>query len=357
LCAVNYIHQKKICHRDIKPENILISEDGTLKLIDFGFAVNLEGTDGTIRGGVGTQTYQAPEVLIGVPYDPSVDLWAVGATTYTLLSGIKPFDYGPHESNNGEPSPEQKSHQRGLILNGEYNFNDPVWEKISPEAKDFLTKLLKVRPGDRISAKAALEHPWIISGDDLRSFNHQWKITSRSRRETSRREKRRQRITGTTSSKPQNSEPDRLSSSLSEAGRDYGYQNRRQKSHSVGINHDSFDTSRATRTATPSALTRAVIYERPERETRTERPERSEKSYDRTADRTYGSRTDRSTEKESLRSNYTPTRTTSTTSASSKSRNEPSALSTSSRTYRSDVRSNDTTYSSSFQTSTRKYRI
>jgi len=76
--------------------------------------VNLEGTDGTMRACVGTQTYQAPEVLIGLPYNKGVDLWAIGATTYTLLSGTKPFGYGPHQTSMDKsdadmgPTPEQK---------------------------------------------------------------------------------------------------------------------------------------------------------------------------------------------------------------------------------------------------------
>jgi len=196
LTAIDYIHQKKICHRDIKPENILIRDDGTLKLIDFGFAVNLSGTDGSIRGGVGTQTYTAPEVLIGMTYDKSVDIWSAGATLYTLLSGMKPFDYGPYSDTIGDdPTPEQRSHQRAKILNGEYHFEDTVWEKIVSQAKDLIGSLLKVRPSDRISVKEALEHNWITSVDiDLPSFSYQWKINSRSRRDIARRERREKRI-------------------------------------------------------------------------------------------------------------------------------------------------------------------
>jgi len=191
LSAIEYLHQKKICHRDIKPENILVSNDGTLKLIDFGFAVNLVGTDGSMRGGVGTQAYTAPEVLIGMNYDKSVDMWSVGATAYTLLSGTKPFDYGPHHTSGELPTNEQKSYQKAKILNAEYNFDDPCWEKISSEAKNFITSLLKTRPEDRITAKQALEHPWIISWEvDLKTFSYQWKINSRSRQAVARREKR-----------------------------------------------------------------------------------------------------------------------------------------------------------------------
>jgi len=243
LSAVDYLHQKKICHRDIKPENILISDDGTLKLIDFGFAVNQVGTE-SFRGGVGTQAYTAPEVLIGIPYDKSVDMWSVGATTFTLLSGTKPFDYGPSHTPGDMPNNDQRSHQRAKILNAEYNFDDPIWEKISSPAKDLITNLLKVRPADRTSSKQALEHPWITSVDiDMRSFSYQWKINSRTRREVSRREKREKRLNERTGTRPTPT-PERLTVST---GRDYGA--KRVKSQSV----------RATETESPP---RAVDYAR-----------------------------------------------------------------------------------------------
>jgi serine/threonine protein kinase len=248
LTAIDYLQQKKICHRDIKPENILISEDGTLKLIDFGFAVNLFGTDGTMRGGVGTQTYTAPEVLIGINYDKSVDIWSVGATLYTLLSGRKPFNYGPNSTSDSEnPSHDQKSHQRAKILNGEYTFDDPIWEKIAAPAQDLISSLLKVRPADRISAKDALDHSWITSVDmDLPCFAYQWKINSRSRRDIARRERREKRITEKSGS-----------------------------SDSV-INSRS-PVSRPLVTSARSAI-REKDYDRPDRTVRTERVDRTDKT-------------------------------------------------------------------------------
>lgn len=277
LSAVDYLHEKKICHRDIKPENILISDDGTLKLIDFGFAVNFSGTDGTIRGGVGTQAYTAPEVLIGMTYDKSVDMWSVGATAYTLLSGSKPFDYGPHQNQSDQPTPEQKSHQRAKILNGEYNFDDTVWNKISVQGKEFITTLLKVRPSDRISAKEALEHPWITSVEiDLTEFSYQWKINSRSRKEIARREKREKRATDRRSAIVE--ERPSLSASV-----DYGTHNKRTKSHHMKLSEhsspSSFEITRHNRSNTPSYSTiRESDNEKPERIDRSDRIDRSERS-------------------------------------------------------------------------------
>jgi serine/threonine protein kinase len=286
LSAVEYLHVKKICHRDIKPENILIRDDGTLKLIDFGFAINISGKDATISGGVGTQAYTAPEVLIGVSYDKSVDMWSVGATAYTLLSGTKPFDYGPHNSQGEAPTPEQKSHQRGKILNGDYNFDDPIWAKISTEAKDFISNLLKVRPSERITAKDALEHSWITSVDiDLNTFSYQWKINSRSRKEIVRRENREKRV----EKKPASEErPNSLST-------EYGLQ-KRSKSQLIKLSEYSSpaasDFSRSNRNNTPTrnnitsiresddtpTTIKSYQFDRSQRADRTDRLEKSDRS-------------------------------------------------------------------------------
>eukprot|EP01125_Pyxidicula_operculata_P000703 TRINITY_DN1065_c4_g1_i1.p1 TRINITY_DN1065_c4_g1~~TRINITY_DN1065_c4_g1_i1.p1 ORF type:complete len:197 (-),score=33.28 TRINITY_DN1065_c4_g1_i1:85-675(-) len=74
LKAVFYIHENNICHRDIKPENILLCSDGTVKLADFGLAVELESSDELMRECVGTQAYQAPEVLAPMPYSKIVTI-------------------------------------------------------------------------------------------------------------------------------------------------------------------------------------------------------------------------------------------------------------------------------------------
>jgi len=318
LNAVDYLHQKKICHRDIKPENILISDDGTLKLIDFGFAVN---QDGSIRGGVGTQAYTAPEVLIGIPYDKSVDMWSVGATTYTLLSGSKPFDYGPSHSPGDMPNNDQRSHQRAKILNAEYTFDDPIWEKISAPAKDLVTSLLKVRPADRINAKQALEHTWITSVDiDMRSFSYQWKINSRTRRELSRREKREKRLTERTGT---GRAPERLTVST---GGDYGA--KRVKSQSVRIDTTespprSLDSARATRTPNRTTVRDYDFSERSEtRDAVRERLDRADRERSERIERlTETTRPARNTDYRSDRNNATSIeRSTTTTSYTSRDR-------------------------------------
>jgi serine/threonine protein kinase len=89
--ALGYAHERRIVHRDIKPANILIGDDGTIKLTDFGLAEALGS--GSVAGGGGTFPYMAPEDFAEESEsDYRADLWAVGVVLYELLSGRRPFD-------------------------------------------------------------------------------------------------------------------------------------------------------------------------------------------------------------------------------------------------------------------------
>jgi serine/threonine protein kinase len=90
LCdAVHYAHQQLILHRDIKPGNTLISEGGTVKLIDFGIAKVLakDAADLTTDGGPLTPRYAAPEQTLGLTAAVTTDLWQLGALLFELLCG------------------------------------------------------------------------------------------------------------------------------------------------------------------------------------------------------------------------------------------------------------------------------
>jgi predicted ATPase/tRNA A-37 threonylcarbamoyl transferase component Bud32 len=90
--ALQYAHSQKVLHRDIKPENVMITKDGTAKLMDFGLAKMIGQPSVTQEGViVGTVAYVAPEVALGKAVDARSDLYSLGAVLYETLSGKPPF--------------------------------------------------------------------------------------------------------------------------------------------------------------------------------------------------------------------------------------------------------------------------
>jgi predicted ATPase/tRNA A-37 threonylcarbamoyl transferase component Bud32 len=90
--ALQYAHSQGVLHRDIKPENILITEEGTAKLMDFGLAKMLGQSSITQEGMiVGTVAYVAPEIALGKGSDARSDLYSFGAVLYEMVTGRPPF--------------------------------------------------------------------------------------------------------------------------------------------------------------------------------------------------------------------------------------------------------------------------
>ena len=95
LDAVSYIHHNGIIHRDIKPQNIFYLANGTIKLADFGIAVdqNVNITK-TEEGIIGSVFYLAPEVCAGNPASYQSDIYSLGVTFFQLITGRLPYESG-----------------------------------------------------------------------------------------------------------------------------------------------------------------------------------------------------------------------------------------------------------------------
>jgi len=89
----------------------------------------------------------APEVLSG-NYTEKCDIWSCGVIMYILLSGSPPF-----------PGRDDREILRKVKV-GKYNFDDPVWNSVSEEAKSLIRKLMEPNQEKRLSAQQALEDPW-----------------------------------------------------------------------------------------------------------------------------------------------------------------------------------------------------
>lgn len=154
--ALDYCHHNNIVHRDLKIENILISNNGNIKIIDFGLS-NLYSPNRHLSTFCGSLYFAAPELLNAKLYTgPEVDIWSFGIVLYVLVCGKVPFD------DQSMPALHAKI-KRGLA---EY----PAW--LSNDCKALLQRMLNTNPQERATLAEVLSHPWMTKGYEGRPDSH-----------------------------------------------------------------------------------------------------------------------------------------------------------------------------------------
>lgn len=141
--GVHYCHKFNICHRDLKPENLLLDKERNIKIADFGMAA-LEINDRMLETSCGSPHYASPEIVAGKNYHggPS-DIWSCGIILFALLTGHLPFD--------------DENIRRLLLKVQSGKFKMP--EYLSIEAKDLISRMLRINPQERLHMSEILKHP------------------------------------------------------------------------------------------------------------------------------------------------------------------------------------------------------
>jgi len=138
-------------HKDIKPKKVLVTNDGQIKLVDFGFS-KWESLN-RLQVLSGTPFYLAPEVLKGIKNTKS-DIWSIGVIMYALLSGHLPFV---------SDTDDTVFHK---AIAGDFSFNQAIWENVSDDAKDLIKKMICANLSKRYTAQQWLQHEWFSQKDD-----------------------------------------------------------------------------------------------------------------------------------------------------------------------------------------------
>ncbi|XP_062501382.1 calcium/calmodulin-dependent protein kinase kinase 1-like isoform X2 [Corticium candelabrum] len=156
--GIEYLHFQKVIHRDIKPSNLLLTEDGHIKIADFGVSEFFAQSDADLTKTAGSPAFMAPESLQQTGEQQSfrgkaTDIWAMGITLYCFVYGKVPFETRNilelYELIKSEPVPY------------------PEDRLVSEELRELFDRILDKDPETRITIPELKMHPWLtLNGED-----------------------------------------------------------------------------------------------------------------------------------------------------------------------------------------------
>nr|XP_039253184.1 serine/threonine-protein kinase par-1-like [Styela clava] len=143
--GLRFIHRRGIAHRDLKCENLLLTNGTSIRLSDFGFAIDTSDKLDLLKTHCGSYAYASPEILRQQKYDGKMaDLWSLGVVLFAMVNGGLPF----------------KESDAKAVLTA---MKKPVYFKnhLSTECKELIRGLLRIKPQKRLSIDEVLCHPWV----------------------------------------------------------------------------------------------------------------------------------------------------------------------------------------------------
>ena len=148
--CLEYLHdEKNIIHRDLKMDNVLIDKYGNIRVIDFGLSNVFCAEHPKLVKACGSLAYVAPEMLQGLAYTKSADVWSAGVLLYAIVVGSLPFDT------------QSKDMLCQMVL-----YTEPYYPPfLSASLVDLLKKMLSKSADSRITLAMIKEHPWFSHGE------------------------------------------------------------------------------------------------------------------------------------------------------------------------------------------------